>query len=174
MAPDRDLTVAAIGPLRERSRERQPERVERRVFVNAPPRVVWCALHDAANTSRLFPELRLGPAEPAWPAAATVRHGRVRLGLLRADALAESLEARPQARFRLRVSAAEFDSEWSWHLEPIAGGTRVVHVASFESTDRVAGWLLRLGRESLASRVEEHLRALKACAEGSATREPAG
>lgn len=166
--------MAAIRPLHERARHRAPEHVERRVFVKAPPRVVWCALHDAANTARLFPELRLGPAEPAWPAAAAVRHGRAHLGLLRTEATAESLEARPQARFRLRVSGGSFVSEWSWHLEPLAGGTRVVHTASFEPTDRVAGLLLRLGRENLASRVEAHLRELKACAEASLPREPAG
>ena len=167
--------MAAVGPIQERQRGRQPERVERRVFVMAPPRVVWGALHDPANTTRLFPELRLGPAEPAWPAAATVRHGRAHLGLLRTPALAESLEARPQTRFRMRVwGEAGFDSEWSWHLEPLAGGTRVVHVATFESTDRVAGWLLRLGRESLASRVEAHLRDLKACAESSVRGATAG
>lgn len=159
--------MAAIGPVQERARQGTPERVERRVFVKAPPRVVWCAMHDAGNTARLFPELRLGPAEPAWPAAATVRHGRARLGLLRSEATAESLEARPQTRFRLRVSGPAFDSEWTWHLEPLAGGTRVVHTASFEPADRVAGLLLRLGRENLASRVEAHLRELKACAEAS-------
>jgi carbon monoxide dehydrogenase subunit G len=160
--------VAAIGPLRERAlRPGAGQRVERRSFIQAPPRAVWCALHDPGNTSCLFPELRLGPAEPAWPAAATVRYGRAHLGLLRTEATAESLEARPQSRFRMRVSGPAFDSEWSWHLEPLAGGTRVVHVATFESTARVAGLLLRLGRESLGERVEAHLRALKACAEES-------
>jgi len=166
--------VAAIAPLQERAGRRSPERVERRSFVKAPPRVVWCALHDVANTARLFPELRLGPADPAWPAAATTRHGRARLGLLRSEATAESLEARPQTRFRLRVSGPAFDSEWTWHLEPLAGGTRVVHVASLEPADRVADLLLRLGRENLASRVEAHLRELKACAEANLSREPAG
>ncbi|MBM4409064.1 MAG: SRPBCC family protein [Chloroflexi bacterium] len=166
--------MAAIAPLQERAGRRSPERVERRSFVKAPPRVVWCALHDVANTARLFPELRLGPADPAWPAAATTRHGRARLGLLRSEATAESLEARPQTRFRLRVSGPAFDSEWTWHLEPLAGGTRVVHVASLEPADRVADLLLRLGRENLASRVEAHLRELKACAEANLSREPAG
>jgi carbon monoxide dehydrogenase subunit G len=160
--------MATIGPLHERATgPGTAERVERRSFIQAPPRAVWCALHDPANTARLFPELRLGPPEPAWPAAATVRHGRAHLGLLRTVAMAESLEARPQSRFRMRVSGRSFDSEWTWQLAPLAGGTRVVHVATFESTDRVAGLLLRLGRESLGERVETHLRALKACAEES-------
>ena len=34
--------------------------------------------------------------------------------LLREDARVESLEARPDSRFRLRVTASGFDSEWSW------------------------------------------------------------
>ena len=36
-------------------------------------------------TAVLFPELRLGPAAPAWPAAATTRSAHARLGLLRDD-----------------------------------------------------------------------------------------
>ena len=50
--------------------------VERRVFVHATPRVVWATLHDPALTGVLFPELKLGPAAPAWPAAATTRSAR--------------------------------------------------------------------------------------------------
>ena len=50
--------------------------VERRVFVHASPRVVWATLHDPALTGALFPEVRLGPAAPAWPAAATTRTAR--------------------------------------------------------------------------------------------------
>ena len=139
--------------------------VERRVFVNATPRVVWATLHDPAATSALFPEVQLGPTLPAWPAAATTRSGRASMGLLRDVARVESLEARPEARFRLRVTASGFDSEWSWRLEPVAGGTRVVHAATFEPNDRWANLLIRLGRASLASRVEGHLRALKERAE---------
>ena len=135
--------------------------VERRVFVHASPRTVWATLHDPVATTALFPELRLGPAAPIWPAAATTRSARARLGLLRDLARVESLEARPEARFRLRVTASGFDSEWSWRLEPVAGGTRVIHAATFESFDRWTGILVRFGRASLASRVETHLRALK-------------
>jgi hypothetical protein len=141
--------------------------VERRVFVHASPRTVWATLHDPAGTSVLFPELRLGPAAPAWPAAATTRSARARLGLLRDAARVESLEARPDARFRLRVTASGFDSQWSWRLEPVAGGTRVIHGATFEPFDRWTGILVRLGRASLASRVEAHLRVLKERAEAA-------
>lgn len=141
--------------------------VERRVFVHASPRTVWATLHDPAATAALFPELHLGPAAPAWPAAATTRSARAKLGLLRDAARVESLEARPDARFRLRVTASGFDSQWSWRLEPVAGGTRVIHGATFEPFDRWTGILVRLGRASLASRVEAHLGALKERAEAA-------
>jgi hypothetical protein len=141
--------------------------VERRVFVLASPRTVWATLHDPAATGALFPELHLGPAAPTWPAAATTRLARAHLGLLRDLARVESLEARPDARFRLRVTASGFDSEWSWRLEPVAGGTRVIHAATFEPFDRWTWILVRFGRASLASRVEAHLHALKERAEAA-------
>ena len=146
-----------------------PGDVERRVFVHASPRIVWATLHDPALTGSLFPEVRLGPAAPAWPAAATTRTAQARIGLLRESAFVESLEARPESRFRLRVTGSGFDSEWSWVLEPVAGGTRVIHAATFEPFDRWTGILVRLGRASLASRVEAHLRALKEHAERPTT-----
>jgi carbon monoxide dehydrogenase subunit G len=145
----------------------EPGAVERRVFVHATPRTVWATLHDPALTTALFHELQLGPAAPAWPAAATTRSARARMGLLRDEARVESLEARPDARFRLRVTASGFDSEWAWRLEPVAGGTRVIHAATFEPFDRWTGILVRLGRASLASRVEAHLRVLKERAEAA-------
>ena len=87
--------------------------------------------------------------------------------MLRESARVESLEARPESVFRLRASASGFDSEWSWRLEPVAGGTRVIHAATFEPNDRWAGMLVRLGRRTLEARVEAHLRALKERAERS-------
>ena len=162
----------AIGPFRPQwSPSRPPSdelrRVERRAFVNAPPRAVWAALHNPANMGRLFPELTLGPADPGWPAAATVRSGRARLGLLREDATVESLEARPLASFRFRLTGRAFQSEWRWRLEARAGGTRVAHDAILQPDDKLADWLIRLGRDSLAERVEAHLRALKDVAEAA-------
>ena len=145
----------------ERIDPSDPGPVERRVFVHATPRTVWATLHDPAATAVLFPELRLGPAAPAWPAAATTRSARAQLGLLREMARVESLEARPESRFRLRITGSGFDSEWSWRLEPVAGGTRVIHAATFEPFDRWTGILVRLSRASLATRVETHLRVLK-------------
>ena len=172
LASDRGLRMAvgtggAAGGRPEALDAADGGAVERRVFVHATPRVVWATLHDPALTGVLFPELKLGPAAPAWPAAATTRSARARLGLLRDAARVESLEARPEARFRLRVTASGFDSEWSWRLEPVAGGTRVIHGATFEPFDRWTGILVRLGRASLASRVESHLRALKERAEAA-------
>jgi Polyketide cyclase / dehydrase and lipid transport len=142
--------------------------VERRVFVQASPRIVWATLHDPAVTSALYPEIRFGPAAPSWPAASTTRAASTRLGLLREAARVESLEARPDARFRVRMNGSGFESEWSWHLEPVSGGTRVIHSASFEPFDRWTGILIRLGRSSsLGGRVETHLRVLKERAEAA-------
>ena len=143
--------------------------VERRVFMQASQRTVWAVLHDPAASGALFPELRLGPAAPSWPAAATTRTASTRLGLLREAARVESLEARPESVFRLRVTGSGFESEWSWRLEPVAGGTRVIHAASFEPVDRWTVILVRLGRRTLEARVEAHLRALKERSERSAS-----
>ena len=65
------------------------------------------------------------------------------------------------------MTGSGFDSEWRWRLEPVAGGTRVIHAATFEPFDRWTGILVRLGRASLASRVEAHLRVLKERAEAA-------
>jgi carbon monoxide dehydrogenase subunit G len=156
-----------VGYRRPGDHRRADGLVERRVFVQASPRTVWATLHDPVASATLFPELRFGPAAPSWPAAATTRPAQTRLGLLREEARAESLEARPDSRFRLRITGSGFDSEWSWHLEAAAGGTRVVHAATFEPHDRWTGILVRLGRASLGSRVEAHLRALKERAEAT-------
>ncbi len=156
-----------VGYRRPGDHRRADGLVERRVFVQAPPRIVWATLHDPVAGASMFPELRFGPAAPSWPAAATTRPAHARLGLLREAARVESLEARPDSRFRLRITGSGFDSEWSWFLEPVAGGTRVVHAATFEPYDRWTGLLVRLGRASLSSRVESHLRILKERAEAT-------
>jgi carbon monoxide dehydrogenase subunit G len=160
--PDPDIGFRRAG-----DHLRTERLVERRVFVQASPRQVWATLHDPAAMAAFFPEVRFGPAGPSWPAAATTRSASARVGLLRESARVESLEARPDSVFRLRVSASGFESEWAWRLEPVAGGTRVIHAASFEPNDRWADLLVRLGRRPLAARVEAHLRALKERAERS-------
>lgn len=154
-----------VGYRRPGDHRRADGVVERRVFVQATPRVVWATLHDPASLSTIFPEFEFGPAPPSWPAVATSRAGRARIGLLRELARAESLEARPEAIFRMRLIGSGFQSEWSWRLEPLAGGTRVLHIGQLEAMDRWAGILVRLGRATVESRVEGHLRALKDRAE---------
>ncbi len=156
-----------VGFRRPGDHLRASRMVERRVFVQALPRTVWRTLHDPACAAMIYPELRLGPAAPSWPAASTTRTARAQVGLLRERARVESLEARPESTFRLRATGSGFESEWLWRLEPVAGGTRVVHVGSFEPVDRWSSILVRLGRASLASRVESHLRVLKERAEAA-------
>jgi hypothetical protein len=159
------VAVGTNGPSRARPGRHEPGAVERRVFVHASPRVVWATLHDPANAEALFPQLRFDPATPDWPAVAATRRAHPRLGLLRDAAWVESLEARPASIFAIRVSGTGIHGEFRWWFEPVAGGTRVVHAATFDPLDRWAGILMWLGRESLASRVEHHLRILKERAE---------
>lgn len=157
----------ALGIVRRHSRESRPERrsVERRVYVKAAPRDVWSTLHDTALDRELFAELTMDAPPPSWPAAGSIRAGEIRLGLLRTAVHVESLEARPERAFRLAILADGFSIEWSWQMERLAGGTRVIHGGSFETSDRWTGVLVRLGRESVGNLAEEHLRALKARAE---------
>jgi hypothetical protein len=166
----------AIGIGRQSGEERRSESrrtVERRVYVRASPRFVWAALHEPTAFSGLFPELNLGPAGPSWPAGGAERFGEAHLGLLRVPVRVESLEARPNRAFRLAVVADEFWFDWAWCLEPLAGGSRVVHSGVFASPDRLAGFLARLGRSSFETFAETHLRALKERAEALATADPA-
>ena len=85
----------------------------------------------------------------------------------------ESLEARPNRAFRLAVVGEGFWFDWDWRLEPLAGGSRVVHSGIFASPDRLAGFLARLGRSSFETFAEDHLRALKVRAEALAAADPA-
>ena len=142
--------------------------VERRVWVNASPRRVWTTLHDESTERRLFAELTLRAGDPSWPAAGSARQGEVHLGLLRTAVNVESLEARPDTAFGITVFAPEFEIGWSWRLEPLAGGTRVIHDGWFETSDRWAGVLVRLGRESIGQLADNHLRVLKELAETTA------
>lgn len=141
--------------------------VERRTYVNAEPRAVWATLHDPAAQDVLYPELRLGPAATSWPAAGATRSARLRLGLLRANIREESLEARPESRFRLIAVGDGIRLDRSWLLEPgAAGGTRVLARVEVTTSGRWVGHLIRLGRGSTATLVETNLRILKEMAEG--------
>ena len=151
----------ALPPVRRGTRA-----LERRVYVRATPAEVWAALHEPDAAVELFPDLRLGPAGPEWPAAGASRTARGRLGPLPVTMRMESLEARPEGRLRLRITSATFESEQAWTLDPTAGGTRVAHRVTFETRGPLTGWLARLSRQSLEARVEGHLVALKRRAEG--------
>jgi hypothetical protein len=144
--------------------------VERHYYVNAPPSEAWSALVADENASRLYPELVLGPAESTWPAAGASRLARLSIGLLREPVLLESLEARPGMSFRFRVVGLDIGGELGWALEPLAGGTRIVHTAMLLPVDRWAAALARLTRRSPGDRAEDHLRALKLIVEAPADR----
>ncbi|HYM83958.1 MAG TPA: hypothetical protein VEY67_07400, partial [Candidatus Dormibacteraeota bacterium] len=97
----------------------------------------------------------------------------LRLGLLREPASIESLEARPDARFRYRLVSDDLVTEWTWSFEPLAGGTRVVHVAVVDPSSTILGsrwtrWLAGLGRDLVGGIAESHLRGLKHAAEAAA------
>lgn len=145
-----------------------PRAVERRIYVSAPPAVVWTALHDPHSVGSVLSDLRLGPATGAWPAAGATRPARLRIGMLREPVTVESLEARPATSFAYRVIGESIATEWIWTLEDHAGGTRVIHVATGGVDDRWAGLLAGLGGDPLERTVEAHLRGLKTAAEALA------
>ena len=157
LAPDRGLRMAVrpdpeVGYRRPGDHRRADGLVERRVFVQASPRD---RLGDAPR-SRPRPRRSsrsCGSDPPPRPGRRLRRRGR------RAPVSA-CCARRPGSRASRpglsRVSgcgsrAPGFDSEWSWRLEPVAGGTRVVHAATFEPYDRWTVILVRLGRASLAA-----------------------
>jgi hypothetical protein len=142
--------------------------VERRFYVNASPAETWTAIVADENAERLYRELIMGPAEPAWPAGGTARLARLAIGMLREPVLLESLEARPAQSFRFRVVGIDVIGEVGWALEPLAGGTRIVHTALIEPVDRWATILARLTRRSPGDRADEHLVALRSILDATA------
>jgi hypothetical protein len=144
-----------------------PGVLERLTYIQAPPRAVWATLHDPAAQDALFPELRLGPPAPSWPAAGATRSARLRVGLLVANVRLESLEARPSGRFQLILVGDGVRLIRSWFLDEAAGGTRVAATAGLTTTGRWTAAFIALGRGSAANIVETHLRILKEMAEGS-------
>ena len=99
--------------------------IERRLFVDAPPDVVWAALHDPSCSTWRDVRLELDPAGPDWPAAGARRHARFRVWLVVIWITLESLEARPARRFRVGIDGRGICGERRWELTPAAGGTRV-------------------------------------------------
>src|SRR5450432_2101512 len=127
-----------------------PGVLERLTYIQAPPRAVWATLHDPAAQDTLFPELRLGPPAPSWPAAGATRSARMRIGLLMANVRLESLEARPSARFQLIVVGDGIRLQRGWFLEEVAGGTRVSGTAGLSTSGRWTAGFIALGRGSIA------------------------
>ncbi len=143
-----------------------PGAIERLTYIQATPRVVWTTLLDPAAQDTLFPELRLGPPAPSWPAAGATRSARLRLGLLAVNIRLESLEARPDSRFQMILVGDGIRLLRGWSLEEVAGGTRVAGTAGLTTSGRWTAWFIALGRGSAASLIETHLRILKEMAEG--------
>ncbi len=141
--------------------------VERRMFVDAPPAAVWLALHDPARAPGTDILLSLDPAGPDWPAAGARRKGRLRLGPVPIGAELESLEARPQRRFRVGITGSAIVGERRWEMAPAAGGTRVACAVHLEGRSRIGRAILRLERRALGPRLEAELAALKRVAESS-------
>lgn len=164
LAPDRGLSV----PVRPRQLKpaiapgtRSGRFEERRIFVDAPPDAVWRALVDPDRGPGLVPEAGLGvPSTASWPAAGSQRPARHRIGLLSESGRATSVEARPGTTFWLRVETPSLRTDWTWRMEPVSGGTRVIHVAAISARGRLTALLVRLGRRDLGAIVEAHLAAI--------------
>lgn len=139
--------------------------VERRLFVDAPPAAVWLALHDPARAGALDVLVALGPAGPDWPAAGARRTGRLRLGPLPLGAEVESLEARPERRFRVGIAGSAVVGERRWEMAPAAGGTRVASAVHLEGRSRIGRAVLRFERRAIGPCLEAELAALKRLAE---------
>ncbi len=141
--------------------------VERRLFVDAPPAAVWLALHDPACAAGQDIILALDPAGPDWPAAGARRSAHLRLGPLPIGAQVESLEARPERRFRVGITGSAITGERRWELAPAAGGTRVACAVHLEGRSRIGRAVMRLERRALGPRLEAELAALKRVAEAA-------
>jgi hypothetical protein len=144
--------------------------IERRLFVDAPPDVVWAALHDPGCPTWRDVRLQLDPAGPDWPAAGARRHARFRVGPVVVGTTLESLEARPARRFRVGITGRGICGERRWELAPAAGGTRVACSVHLEGRSRVGRVFLRLDRAAIGPRLEAELAALKQKAESAANR----
>ncbi len=154
----------AVGPVTPRL---PAGAVERRLFVDASPAAVWLALHDPDRAPGTDAILVLDPAGPDWPAAGARRTAHLRLGPMPIRAEVESLEARPQRRFRVGILGSAIVGERRWELAPAAGGTRVACAVHLEGRSRLGRVVLRLERRALGPRLEAELAALKHVAEAA-------
>ena len=141
--------------------------VERRLFVDASPAAVWLALHDPARISAATSSsrsTRRGPTGRRPARGATAGCAWVRFPM---SAELESLEARPQRRFRVGIVGSAIVGERRWELAPAAGGTRVACAVHLEGRSRSGAPCLRLERRALGPRLEAELAALKRVAEAT-------
>ena len=139
--------------------------VERRLFVDAPPAAVWMVIHDPTRAEAIDAILSQEPAGPDWPAVGARRRARLRLGPVPFGADLESLEARPERRFRVAIAGAAVVGERRWELAPAAGGTRVSCAVHLQGRNRLGRALMRFERRGIAPRVEAELAAVKRIAE---------
>ena len=156
-----------VGYRRPGDHRRADGLVERRVFVQASPAD---RLGHAARSDGRPLDVPGTAVRPRRAVVAGGGHDPAGTRPPRASC-ARMPGSRASRRGRIRASGCAitgsgFDSEWSWTLEPVAGGTRVVHAATFEPYDRWTGILVRLGRRVAEQPVEAHLRALKERAGG--------
>jgi len=133
--------------------------------VDAPPDLVWAALHDPGCATWRDVRLHLDPAGPDWPAAGARRHARFRVGPVVVGTALESLEARPARRFRVGITGRGICGERRWELTPAAGGTRVACSVHLEGRSRIGRVFLGLDRGGIGPRLEAELAALKVKAE---------
>jgi hypothetical protein len=151
-----------------------PGTVERRIYVGAPPEVVWRILHSGAGDAPQYALVVLDPPAPGWPAAGSRRSGRVRLGPVRAGVDVESLEARPSRRFRIAIRGTSLEGDARWELVAGSGGTRVACALRISGISRVGRLLVRLERGAFGRRLETELAALKRASESDAVSKPLG
>jgi len=108
--------------------------------------------------------LALDPAGPDWPAAGARRTGHLRLGPVPLGAELESLEARPERRFRVGIGGPAIVGERRWELAP-AGRRTAWPAPCISRVDLGSAGPSRLERRAIGPRLEAEMAALKRLAE---------
>ncbi len=94
--------------------------------VAAPPERVWALLTDFSQMARWSPEMvRMLPLKPGG-----LRTGQWYLGINRRKAVvwpSRSVVAAVEPGRRLVWDTKSSGAQWIWELEPVDGGTKVVH-----------------------------------------------
>ncbi len=126
--------------------------------VAAPPEKVWALLTDFSNMADWSPEtMRMVPLKPGG-----LRVGQWYLGVNRRKAAVwptRSVVAVVDEPHRLVWDTPSSGARWIWELEPVDGGTRVVHrrpvPRRLSLGSRVVAPLLLGGSESHADELEQ-------------------